>query len=215
MGKYDFSKKCQIYGLVTGEKIVDLIRYLTKNREGIKPKVNITFFEGFPSLIIKSGMKKYILSPISESVGPWYLWSSSSLRMKLTNERSDRELDDQSGARGDGGPWQPRRVTVSQSPCTGSSLWQTPDQDWWDRANCSCHLPKGENSWLFLVLTFLFFCVEDFILDTRYTKYFQRINTYLLSVAFQTRQFSFHYETGSQATLHRCWIFFQLGIRDW
>ena len=62
--------------------------------------------------------------------------------MKLANERSDRGPEDQSEARRDGGPWQPPRVTVSQSPCPGSSLWQTPDQDRWGRANCSCHLPK-------------------------------------------------------------------------
>ena len=127
-------------------------------------------------------MKKYILFLISESVGPWFLWSSSSLRMKLTNERSDRGLDDQSGAREDGGPWQPRRVTVSQSPCTGSSLWQTTGQDRWDRANCSCHLPKEGK---FMVVSC--FCGEDFMLDNVIFQIFSTNEYFILLLSFVRR----------------------------
>ena len=101
------------------------------------------------------------------------------LWMILTNGRLDTGSEDQSEAGRGRGPWQPPRVTVSQSPCPGSSLWHTPDQSRWGRANCSCHLPKsGGYSWWFLIFICephifdnnIFFCPspfrqEDFILS--------------------------------------------------
>ena len=77
---------------------------------------------------------------------------------------------------------------------------------------------KGENSWLFSFLTFLSSVDEKFISmleNIILYKYFRWMNIFS-SAAFQTREnYLFYNEAGSQATLHRCRIFFQLGIRVW
>ena len=152
-------------------------------------------------------------------MGPWFLWSGSPLRMSLANKRTDMGPEDQSEARRDGGPWQPPRVTVSQSPCPGSSLWQTPDQDRWGRANCSCHLPKRGKFMVVFLFNISFFCrwkVNFYARKHNSLNIFDEWTLIFSSAAFQTREnYLFYNEAGSQATLHRCWIFFQLGIRVW
>ena len=103
------------------------------------------------------------------------------LWMRQTNWRLDTGSEDQLEAGRDGGPWQPPRVTVSQSPCPGSSLWHTPDQNRWGRANCSCHLPKSGG--IFISWGFLIFNCQPNIFW----------NTYFLSFTFQTRGFHLFY----------------------